>query len=359
MSPSEGTVLASGEEVVRRYSCTAVDRVAMFAGSVVPLPGHVESEGVLTLTNKRIIFELTASDRSTSSDRQEARLSDVSSISSMMSKFGRDLRVPILLVAIGFLMMFAPFVALSETGAMDHDMDYQDGYNYGVEYGYFWTYLGAVQSGTVSHQIPDGYHFTPAPEHVSDTDSEGYKKGYPLGVERANADIAADAEFSIPTDLQTDLNPAGICIAIAIAGAAVFIMGSVVYLVSNRTKDWISLNLGNGGSGIVVKSFNGGWQATGHRALTAENQYWDMTRELGAAILETRGYRERRLRVVEEDDDVVIGEDSLEEQTAVREEVPTSLLERAPDFDDYGSGELIIEDDDEDDGPRIVGPWRE
>lgn len=358
MIPSEGTVLASGEEVVRRYSCTAVDRVAMFAGSVVPLPGHVESEGVLTLTNKRIIFELTASDRSTSSDRQEARLSDVSSISSMMSKFGRDLRVPILLVAIGFLMMFAPFVALSETGAMDHDMDYQDGYNFGIEYGYFETYLKAVQSGTVSHTIPSDYHISIPSGPQSANFDEAYKIGSQLGQERAQADIAADAEFSIPTDLKTNLNPGAVCLIIAIVGSVVFIMGSVVYLVSNRTKDWISLNLGTGGSGIVVKSFNGGWQTTGHRALTAENQYWDMTRELGAAILETRGYRERRLRVVEDDDDVVIGEDSPEEQTAVREEVPTSLLERAPDFDDYGSGELIIEDD-EDDGPRIVGPWRE
>ncbi|MFT0899444.1 hypothetical protein [Candidatus Methanoprimaticola sp. MG2] len=354
MTASEETVLAAGEEIVRRYSCTAVDRVAMFAGSVMPLPGRTESEGVLTLTNRRVIFHLST-ESGKAYDRQEVRLSEVSAVSSMMSKFGRDLRVPMLLIVIGFLMMFVPFAVFSETGALDTDMDYQDGYNDGVEYGYFKTYLEAVQAGEVTHGIPDGYFFYPPDSFVSQEYYSGYQKGNALGVERAVADIAADAVFSVPSDLKTHHNPTGTCLVLAVIGAFVFVSGSVVYLISNRTKDWISIRLGTSGRGICVKSFNGGWSATGSRALTAENQYWDMTRELGAAIMEIWHHKERRLRFF--DDDVVIGEDAIE--TGFREEMPESLMERTPDYDDDTIGELIIDDDCDDEGPRIIGPWRE
>ena len=49
---TDRTVMAEGERVVRRYPCTAVDRVALILGTVIPLPGSVESEGVLTVTNR-------------------------------------------------------------------------------------------------------------------------------------------------------------------------------------------------------------------------------------------------------------------------------------------------------------------
>ena len=351
---TDGTVLAEGERVVRRYPCTAVDRVALIAGTVIPLPGSVESQGVLTLTNRRIIFELEADMRGRASERQEVALSSVSSISSMMSKFGRDLRLPIALVVIGFLLMFAPFVALYEAGEFDVDGDYQEGYNDGVEFGYFETYLRAVQSGQVSHGIPDGYDFYPQQSPTSGEYVRGYYEGRPLGVERAEADIHADRPFSVPSDLKTNHDPSSVCIPFALVGAVVFVMGSVLYMLSNTTKDWIGVRLGSTGRGIAVKSFNGGWRATGYRALTAEDQYWAMTRELGAAILDLRGYREHRMRFVEED--VYISDEAEEDLEDDR-----ARLEPAPDFDDYedyDGGELIVDDED-DDRPRVVGPWGE
>lgn len=351
-------VLADGERVVRRYPCTAVDRVAYIAGTVIPLPGGVESEGVLTLTNRRVIFDLESNGRGRASQRQEVALSSVSSVSSMMSKFGRDLRLPIALAVIGFLMMFAPFVALYEAGAFEDGPDYVQGYNDGVEFGYLETYLRAVQSGQVSHGIPDGYDFYPQQSPTSEDYARGYYEGWSLGVQRASQDVLADAEFSAPEDLMLDGPPSAACIASAAAGAVVLAMGAVLHMLSNTTKDWIAVRLGASGRGVAVKSFNGGWRATGDRALTAEDQYWAMTRELGAAILDVRGYREHRLRVV--DDDVYISDGDDEE----KEEEPAEdrgHLEPVPDFDEYEdldgcTDELIVVDDD-DDRPRIVGPW--
>lgn len=351
------TDLARDERVVRRYSCTAVDRVALIAGTVIPLPGSVESEGILTLTNRRVIFELDADGKA--GTRQEARLSGVSSISSMMSKFGRDLRLPILMIVLGFLLMFAPYVYYSETGALAVDGDYEDGYNDGVEYGYFTEYLGAVQSGQVSHGIPDGYYYTGQSGIVSAEYKSGNDAGQALGKARAQADIAADAPFSIPDDLKIHSSATSVCLILAVIGAVVFVMGSVLYVVSNTTKDWISVNLGSGGRGIAVKSFDGGWRATGYRALTAENQYWDMTRELGAAILEIKNYREHRVRFVEED--VVIEEaDGSGDDPEETPEAPSEreMLPPMPEDEEFSSGMLVIDDDDSD--SRIVTPdWRD
>ena len=377
---TDGTVLADGERVVRRYPCTAVDRVALIAGTVIPLPGSVESEGVLTVTNKRVIFELEAGEGGRASQRQETALSSISSVSSMMSKFGRDLRLPIAFIIVGFLLMFAPYVALYESGEFDTDGDYRQGYNDGIEFGYFETYLKAVQEGRVSHTIPYGYDFYPQQSPTSAEYAGAYYEGRPLGIERAEADIAADAAFSVPTDLMIDSNPSAVCLPLAVLGAVVFVMGSVLYMLSNTTKDWIGISLGSSGRGVAVKSFNGGWRATGYRALTAEDQYWAMARELGATILEMRGYTEHRLRCIE--DDVYIEDDDAEEGTSEEDEGweremlgpaeeremigpgEREMLGPAPDFDDfddYDGGDLIIDDDDDDydTGPRIVGPWRE
>lgn len=336
------TVLARGERVVRRYPCTAVDRVAMVAGTVIPLPGSVESEGVLTLTDRRVIFELEV--RGGARDRQEARLSDVSSVSSMMSKFGRDLRLPVALVVIGFLLMLVPYAAMSEAGAFDDSGDYADGYDVGLEYGYFETFLRAIQSGETSETIPDGYVFEATEGTVSQEFYRGYLDGYEDGVAAARADVASGSAFSVP-EASRGTDPAIPCIVLAVIGAAVFMSGSIMYWVSNTTKDWVRIRMGSGGRAIAVKSFGGGWSATGHRALVADDQYWSMTRELGAAILDLRGYREHRVRSVEED--VVVIEQKPSDEPA---------LEPAPDFDDYEE-HLVIGGDDDDDGPRIVGPW--
>ncbi len=348
---SSATVLAEGEEIVRRYPFTAVDRVALFAGAVVPLPGSIESEGVLTLTNKRVFVDLEAKQKRNGGAgmHQETRLSDISSISSMMSKFGRDLRVPIGLIVLGFVMMFLPYVFFEETGALELDGEYQDGYNAGVEHAYLLEYIDAIKDGRVTHTIPYGYYFSPPDQPWSKEYTKGYYDGVAVGQERAERDIAADAEFVVPSDLFSRSNPSGISLAIAVAGAVVFVMGSVVYVVSNRTKDWVNIRFGQGSAGICVKTFDGGWRGTGFRALTAEDRYWDMTRELGAAIVEIRCHKETRLRV---DDDVFIEGEEEEED---RKELPP-----APGFeDDDGSDDGMLIIDDNDDGPAIIGPWRE
>ncbi len=354
---SSDTVLAEGEEIVRRYPFTAVDRVALFAGAVVPLPGSVESEGVLTLTNKRVLVDLEANQKRSGSAgmHQETRLSDISSISSMMSKFGRDLRVPILLIIVGFVMMFLPYVCFEETGALNVDGEYQDGYNDGVEYSYLIEYIQAIKDGKVTHSIPYGYYYTLPEQPWSAEYYSGYNDGVAVGKERAAQDIAADAEFSVPKDLLSHSNPTGVVLAIAIIGAVIFVLGSVVYVVSNRTKDWVNIRFGQGSTGLCIKSFDGGWRGTGFRALTAEDRYWDMTRELGAAIVEIRCHKETRMRVVD-DDDVIIEDTEEEERLDEREQLPP-----APGFDDDDDSDdgMLIIDDDEDDGPRIVGPWRE
>ena len=341
-----GAVLAPGEEIVRRYSCTAVDRVALFAGTVLPLPGSTESEGVLTLTNRRIMFDLSAG---SGGMHQETRLSHVSSVSSMMSKFGRDLRVPILLIIAGFLMMFAPYVALEESGQFDLDGEYQEGYNAGIEYQYFSTYLKAIQDGRVADTIPRGYYFYPEEPPLSPEYSEGYRAGMDLGTQRAEEDISAGNPCMVPSALMTSYDPSLIAIVAALAGFVVFVMGSVVYLVSNQTKDWINIRVGSGTEGIAIKSVDGAWDRTGSRALVPSGQYWDMTRELGAAILDLRHRKQTGLRFVEEDDDVVIEEE--------QEDVPEErLLERVPDSDEFTDEVLILDDDDD---SRVIAPWRE
>ncbi len=351
-------VLADGERIVRRYSCTAVDRVALFAGTVVPVPGSVESEGILTLTDRRIVFDLEATGKRHGTMHQETRLSDVTSVSSMMSKFGRDLRIPILCMVLGLLMMFAPYLYFSETGQLDVDGDYQDGFNEGVEYGYFYTYMRAVQTGEVSQGIPDGYFFIPSQGPYTSEWAEGYLKGHDLGVERAEADIASDSPFSVPSDLLSHNDPALVILTLAIIGAVVFVLGSVLYLASNLTKDWMVLRLGTGGRGVFVTSVTGGWRDTGYRALTPDNQYWDMTRELGAAIVEIRNHREQRLRmveVVEDDGDDVVIEGGY--QTDGEEDYNAYFSDYDDDYDDGEHERTLIIDDD--DGPTIIGPWRE
>ena len=170
-------------------------------------------------------------------------------VSSMMSKFGRDLRLPIAFIVIGFLLMFAPYVALYESGEFDTDGDYRQGFNDGVEFGYFETYLKAVQNGEVSHTIPYGYDFYPQQSPTSAEYANAYYEGRALGIERAEADIAADAAFSVPTDLMVHSDPSSVCIPLAVLGMLVFVMGSVLYMLSNTTKDWIGISLGSSGGG--------------------------------------------------------------------------------------------------------------
>ncbi len=285
--------LAEGEEVVRRYSCTAVDNCAVFAGTVIPKGSRMkrESQGTITVTNRRVIYDMEASGKQPSSIHQETRIDSISSVSSIMAKFGRDLRVPILMVIVGFILIFAPYVYAYETDVIQNSGDYIRGYNDGVEYSYYQTYLEAIESGDVDNTIPTGYV---PPEHSDDMilSSEyerGFSEGILVGANVAESDLRNDARFSVPTDHMKSESIVMAVLVMAVVGAVVFVMGSVLYAISSRTKDWILMNLGSsGGSGVFIKSMSSGDDAVGIRPLVADDGFVDAVNEIGAVILENR-----------------------------------------------------------------------
>ena len=285
--------LAEGEEVVRQYSCTAVDNCAVFAGTVIPKGSRMkrESQGTITVTNRRVIYDMEASGKQPSSIHQETRIDSISSVSSIMAKFGRDLRVPILMVIVGFILIFAPYVYAYETDVIQNSGDYIEGYNDGVEYSYYQTYLEAIESGDVDNTIPTGYV---PPEYsedmiVSSEYERGFSEGILVGANVAESDLRNDAGFSVPTDHMKSESIVIAVLAMAVVGAVVFIMGSVLYAISSRTKDWILINLGSsGGSGVFIKSISSGDDAVGIRPLVAGDGFVDAVNEIGAVILENR-----------------------------------------------------------------------
>ena len=288
--------LADGEEVVRQYSCTTVDNCAVFAGTVIPKGKGSrkkrESRGTITVTNRRVIYDMEASGRrQPSSIHQETSIDSISSVSSIMAKFGRDLRVPILMVIVGFILIFAPYVYAYETDVIQNSGDYIRGYNDGVEYSYYQTYLEAIESGDVDNTIPTGYV---PPEHSDDMilSSEyerGFSEGILVGANVAESDLRNDARFSVPTDHMKSESIVMAVLVMAVVGAVVFVMGSVLYAISSRTKDWIFMNLGSsGGSGVFIKSMSSGDDAVGIRPLVADDGFVDAVNEIGAVILENR-----------------------------------------------------------------------
>ena len=285
--------LAEGEEVVRQYSCTAVDNCAVFAGTVIPKGFRMkrESQGTITVTNRRVIYDMEASGKQPSSIHQETRIDSISSVSSIMAKFGRDLRVPILMVIVGFILIFAPYVYAYETDVIQNSGDYIGGYNDGVEYSYYQTYLEAIESGDVDNTIPTGYV---PPEYsedmiVSSEYERGFSEGILVGANVAASDLRNDVGFSVPTDHMKSESIVMAVLVMAVLGAVVFVMGSVLYAISSRTKDWILIDLGSsGGSGVFIKSISSGDDAVGIRPLVADDGFVDAVNEIGAVILENR-----------------------------------------------------------------------
>lgn len=282
--------LAEGEEVVRQYSCTAVDNCAVFAGTVIPKGSRMkrESQGTITVTNRRVIYDMEASGKQPSSIHQETRIDSISSVSSIMAKFGRDLRVPILMVIVGFILIFAPYVWAVETDALVTDGDYEIGYNVGVEVSYYKTYRDAIGNG-IENTIPQGY----VPVEVDDFGSQeymsGYTAGFVIGTQCAEADIAEKNDFEVPTDLMIHSSTSTWIVVAAIIGAIVFVMGTVLYIISNRTKDWIMMGLSSEGKiGVFITSISGGSERSGLRPCVAGTDYVDAASEIGALIIEQR-----------------------------------------------------------------------
>lgn len=279
--------LADGERVVRTYRCTATDGCRVFAGTAIPTKtARHDSEGTVTVTDRRLICSMeTSSKRGGGMIRQEVRISDISSISSIMARFGRDVRVPLMMIVLGAVLMFGPYLCASEAGMFDHGQDYRDGYNDGLEIGYYDRYLDSVIAGLVENTIPSGYVPPEHDEYGSIEYEKGFAAGSADGASRAESVVRTGGVFSVPSDMRMSAGVESAVTIVAVMGAVVFVMGSVLYAISSRTKDWVRIAIGSGsGEGICIKSFSSGEDACGIGPLTASDDYCRMVEEIGSIV---------------------------------------------------------------------------
>ena len=283
--------LADGEEVVRQYSCTAVDNCAVFAGTVIPKSFRKkrESQGIITVTNRRVIYDMEASGRrQPSSIHQETSIDSISSVSSIMAKFGRDVRVPALMVIVGFILIFAPYVWTVETDALATDGDYEAGYNVGVELGYYSEFMSALTEGE-DVTIPAGYVPPTFDQFGSSEYMSGYLSGILKGAAEAVSDIEQGNDFSVPSNLMIHNSMSTLILVSAVLGAVIFVLGSVLYLISYRTKDWVHIRIGSGGSaGVFITSLSNGSDRVGIGPSVANADYVQTIEEIGALIVDSR-----------------------------------------------------------------------
>ena len=283
--------LADGEEVVRQYSCTTVDNCAVFAGTVIPKGSRKkrESRGTITVTNRRVIYDMEASGRrQPSSIHQETSIDSISSVSSIMAKFGRDVRVPVLMVIVGFILIFAPYVWAVETDALATDGDYEAGYNVGVELGYYSEFMSALTEGE-DVTIPAGYVPPTFDQFGSSEYMSGYLSGILKGVAEAVSDIEQGNDFSVPSNLMIHNSMSTLSLVSAVLGAVIFVLGSVLYLISYRTKDWVHIRIGSGGSaGVFITSLSNGSDRVGIGPSVANADYVQTIEEIGALIVDSR-----------------------------------------------------------------------
>ncbi len=281
--------LAEDESVVRIYRCTAVDKCKVVAGTAIPLRSSKHDvSGMVLVTNKRLIYHMDGASEKGGFIHREVRLSDVTSVSSVVSKFGRDIRMPIVLMVLGFLMIFAPFVYATESGMMDDGADYRDGYNEALEYEYYLGYLDGIIDGEVDNTIPEGYAAPTLNEIRSSEYQRGVVDGGIVGMQRADEDVSAGKAFAVPRDLMLHSETEWIT-PIALLGMLVFVMSTIVYVISFRTKNWIRLNFGGAsGAGVAVKSMSSGEDRNGMSPLTTDDEYYKMVGEIGSMITELR-----------------------------------------------------------------------
>ena len=117
----------------------------------------------------------------------------------------------------------------------------------------------------------------------------GLFAGAVVGAQHAATDIAERNDFRVPTELMIHNSASTWIIVAAIVGAVVFIMGSVLYVISSRTKDWIAMSLSSGGkAGVFITSISGGSDRCGIRPTVADSDCTDMVSEIGALIIEQR-----------------------------------------------------------------------
>lgn len=270
--------LTDGEFVVRRYRCAVRGRCATIGGIVIPKRSAGE-EGTVTVTDRRLICY--AGDGDDISYHREVRLSDITSLSGLVSKFGRRSMIPLLMVIVGVLVMAAPYAYAVGTDVADKSGDYVDGWNDSVLYWNYMAYITGIQLGDIENTIPQGYTID-----IADDPSERYMEGWNDGklaiIERAAADVAAKRPFSEPSDLLLDDAVVPLVKAGAVIGAVLIVLGTFLYVVSYRTRDWVSIRVGGmGDPGIIVSSA----MPLGKQPMTEAENTREMITDLGAVIL--------------------------------------------------------------------------
>ena len=209
------------------------------------------------------------------------RLSDITSLSGLISKFGRRSRIPLIMAVVGILIMAVPYMYAVGTDVADKSGDYVDGYNDSILSSNYYAYLDAIAAGTVDNTIPRGYHISVA-ENPSEKYLEGWNDAKPIIDERVKADIAAKKAFSEPKDLLLNDAVVPLVKAGAIIGAILIVLGTFLYVVSYRTRDWVSIRIGGAGDpGILVSSA----MPLGGNPMTESENTREMITDLGAVIL--------------------------------------------------------------------------
>lgn len=305
----EGISLASGEEVVRRYDCTATDSVLELAGLVLPLPRRRSRDGTVTLTDRRLMFDLEAGTRRDGSSKgvlhQEVLLSDVASVSASLSRARSSPALPILLIVIGLALMLVPYAVALSDGTLDSDRDYVEGYNDGREAGYYEGYLYVAQQPTIlfKAEIPEDYRPVTRQTDASADYDRGYDEGHAETYETGVYDATLGRAFTVPEKVAAEDDPWPDIMAAAWTGAVFAVFGSLLYSFSLLSRDWASIRLGSSRGGVYIMSVSGGWPSSSDRGMTPSGGYEEMVRDLGAAVLEIRDRagRSTAVRVVEEE----------------------------------------------------------
>ena len=242
--------LSEGENVVHRYRCTAHEGCTSLLGSVMPFGIGASSgtECTITVTDSRVMCD-TGGDGKRMPRHQGVELSRISSVYSLIGRFTVSATLPLVLIIVSLVLMVAPLAYAYGTGAVDTVGDYTDGYNDGVRYGYYTTYLDAIEGGK-TNTIPSGFE-ADYDRYGSEDYYKGFDDGKKAGSERATKDLTSSKAFSVPTGLYKSDSITTISLVCCIIGAVLFIFAAMVMTAGKKVGNWIAISL-DGSKSILV-----------------------------------------------------------------------------------------------------------
>ena len=137
--------------------------------------------------------------------------------------------------------------------------------------------------------IPAGYVPPTFDQFGSSEYMSGYLSGILKGAAEAVSDIEQGNDFSVPSNLMIHNSMSTLILVSAVLGAVIFVLGSVLYLISYRTKDWVHIRIGSGGSaGVFITSLSNGSDRVGIGPSVANADYVQTIEEIGALIVDSR-----------------------------------------------------------------------